>query len=77
VAPPRQLAAIQRIREALALYYDSQGLIQLGAYAEGSNPKLMHPLPPGDPEFSEAGSAIFSPLPETLERLEKLAAALG
>ena len=40
VSAPEQIAHIQKLREALALYHDSQDLIQLGAYAAGSNPKL-------------------------------------
>src|SRR5579872_1631235 len=40
VASPQQVSSIQKIREALALYHDSQDLIQLGAYAAGSNPRL-------------------------------------
>jgi flagellum-specific ATP synthase len=79
IASPRQLAAIQRIREALALYYDSQDLIQLGAYAAGSNPKLDAVIRcrPEIMNFLKQEAHAFSTLPETLERMEKLAAALG
>jgi FliI/YscN family ATPase len=79
IASPRQLAAIQRIREALALYHDSQDLIQLGAYAAGSNPRLDACIRsrPEIMNFLKQEAHAFSSLPETLERMDKLAAALG
>ncbi len=79
VASARQLAAIQRIREALGLYHDSQDLIQLGAYAAGSNPRLDACIRcrPEILNFLRQDSQAFSTLPETLERLEKVSAALG
>jgi FliI/YscN family ATPase len=40
VAPPEQNDAARRIREALAVYQRSVDLINLGAYAAGSNPDL-------------------------------------
>ena len=79
IASADQVAQIQKLREALALYHDSQDLIQLGAYASGTNPKLdafircrMDIM-----NFLRQDSHQFCSLPETLERLEKLAAALG
>jgi flagellum-specific ATP synthase len=79
IASPRQLAAIQRIREALALYHDSQDLIQLGAYAAGSNPRLDACIRarPEIMNFLKQEAHAFSSLSETLERMDKLAAALG
>jgi len=79
IAPPEQIAQIQKIREALALYYDSQDLIQLGAYASGSNPKLDASIRsrPEILNFLKQDARSFSTLPETAQRLSKLAAALG
>jgi FliI/YscN family ATPase len=79
IASTRQLAAIQRIREALALYHDSQDLIQLGAYAAGSNPRLDACIRarPEIMNFLKQEAHAFSSLSETLERMDKLAAALG
>jgi FliI/YscN family ATPase len=79
VAPPEQIGQIQKLREALALYHDSQDLIQLGAYAAGSNPKLDACIRnrPEILNFLKQDSQTFSTLPETVQRLGKLAAALG
>jgi flagellum-specific ATP synthase len=79
VAAPQQVSSIQKIREALALYHDSQDLIQLGAYAAGSNPKLDACIRcrPEILNFLKQDAHAFSALPETLERLEKLVAHLG
>jgi flagellum-specific ATP synthase len=40
VAGPEQRSHAQKIREALAAYRQAEDLIQLGAYAAGTNPKL-------------------------------------
>jgi flagellum-specific ATP synthase len=40
LATPEQSDYARRIREALALYRQSEDLINLGAYVSGSNPKL-------------------------------------
>ena len=79
IASPEQRANLQKLREALALYHDSQDLIQLGAYAAGTNPKLDAAIRcrPEILEFLKQDAHSFCPLPETLARLAKLAAALG
>jgi len=79
IASPQQLSNIQRMREALAVYHDSQDLIQLGAYAAGTNPKLdaCIRLRPEILNFLKQDAHSFCPFSETLERLEKLAGALG
>ncbi|HLG96588.1 MAG TPA: FliI/YscN family ATPase [Bryobacteraceae bacterium] len=78
VATAEQLAQLQKVREALALYHESQDLIQLGAYVSGSNPKLDAGirLRPEILNFLKQDSHSFSPFPETLQRLAKLSAAL-
>jgi FliI/YscN family ATPase len=79
VAPPEQVAQIQKIRQALALYHDSQDLIQLGAYAAGTNPRLDASVRcrPDILEFLKQDASTYCNLSETRERLEKLAVALG
>ncbi len=79
VAAPEHLAHIQKLREALALYHDSQDLIQLGAYASGANPRLDASIRcrPEILNFLKQDSQAVSPYLETRQRLGKLAAALG
>jgi flagellum-specific ATP synthase len=79
IASPEQISQIQKLREALALYHDSHDLIQLGAYVAGTNQKLDASIRcrPEIMNFLKQDSHNFCKLPETLERLEKLAAALG
>ena len=79
IASAEQIANIQKLREALALYHDSHDLIQLGAYVAGTNPKLDASIRcrPEVLNFLKQDSHSFCKLPETLERLEKLAASLG
>jgi flagellum-specific ATP synthase len=40
IATPEEKALAQKVREAMALYRNSEDLIQLGAYVSGTNPKL-------------------------------------
>ena len=79
IAPPEQRVHLQKLREALALYHDSQDLIQLGAYVAGTNPKLDAAIRcrPEILDFLKQDAQTFCPLNETLGRLAKLAAALG
>jgi len=79
IAAPHQISSIQKLRESLALYHDSQDLIQLGAYVSGSNPKLDAAIRarPEVLNFLKQDAHSFSKRAETLERLDKLAAQLG
>jgi FliI/YscN family ATPase len=79
IASGEQIAQIQKLREAMALYHDSHDLIQLGAYVAGTNPKLDASIKcrPEITNFLKQDSHDFCKLPDTLERLEKLAAVLG
>ena len=79
IASSEQISQIQKLREALALYHDSHDLIQLGAYVAGTNPKLDTSIRsrPEIMNFLKQDSHEFCKLPETLERLEKLAGTLG
>jgi flagellum-specific ATP synthase len=79
VASAEHSAQIQKVREALSLYHDSQDLIQLGAYASGSNARLDASIRcrPEILNFLKQDSHSLSPFLETSQRLAKLAAALG
>jgi flagellum-specific ATP synthase len=79
IASQDQIAHIQKVREALALYHDSQDLIQLGAYVAGTNPKLDAAIRfrPEILKFLKQDAREFCGHGETIERLEKLAASLG
>ena len=78
IAPAPQRQAAARIRQALAAWRDSQDLIQLGAYVAGSNPTLDASirLRPELLDFLRQDHSTTTPLPETLSRLEGLAAKL-
>ena len=79
IATAEQRAHLQKLREALALYHDSQDLIQLGAYVAGTNPKLDAAIRwrPEIIEFLQQDAHSFCPRNETLNRMAKLAEALG
>ncbi len=79
VTQKQQWEAARRFREALATYHQSEDLIQLGAYVSGSNPSLDAAIRarPQLLEFLRQDTAGKSPLPETVTRLEALAALLG
>src|ERR1039457_6183273 len=78
IATPAQKEAARKIRGALSAYRDAQDLIQLGAYVAGSNPHLDASirLRPELLDFLRQDHLSNSPLPETLSRLEQLAARL-
>jgi FliI/YscN family ATPase len=78
IATPAQKEAARKIRGALSAYRDAEDLIQLGAYAAGSNPQLDASirLRPELLEFLRQDHLANSALPETLSRLEQLAARL-
>jgi FliI/YscN family ATPase len=79
VATPQQQESARKVREAMAIYQQSEDLIQLGAYAAGSNPRLDASLRVrnGLMDFLRQDAHATSPRAETLERLEALAAALA
>ena len=75
VAKPEQREAARRIREALAAYRQSEDLINLGAYAAGSNPQLDSAikLQPHLSQFLRQEPEVNEPLEKTLEQLYALA----
>jgi flagellum-specific ATP synthase len=79
LASPEQAGHARAVREALAVYRHAEDLIQLGAYAAGSNPRLDAAIRvrPQILEFLRQEPGIESPREETLERLGQLAALLA
>jgi FliI/YscN family ATPase len=78
VASKDQVKAAQKIREALACYQRSSDLIQLGAYAAGTNPKLDASIRCRDEllSFLKQDSRERAPLDSTLERMLAIASKL-
>lgn len=78
LATSQQQAASQKIREALAVFRQSEDLINLGAYVNGSNPRLDAAilLKPQLNEFLRQGSHEVSTIGETLAAMDRLAQAL-
>jgi flagellum-specific ATP synthase len=75
VAPPEQREAARKIREALASYQQSEDLINLGAYASGSNARLDTAirLRPNLMQFLRQPPDVSAPMDETLKQLYALA----
>ena len=78
VSTREQLSASQKLREVLALYRDSEDLINLGAYASGSNARLDQCIKarPAIMNFLRQGADVNANRKETLDELNKLASAL-
>lgn len=78
VATDTEKATAQQMREALALYRDSEDLIQLGAYVSGTNPRLDTSLKciPSIDHFLRQQPDRPAPIEETTTQLAKLAEAL-
>jgi FliI/YscN family ATPase len=75
IATAEQKEAARKIREALASYQQSEDLINLGAYAAGSNPKLDRAvkLRPALLEFLRQPADFAEPRDKTLEQMYELA----
>ena len=79
ISSPKHTEAQRRLREALSLYRDAEDLIQLGAYAAGSNPALDASirLRPELQDFLRQDHESNSGIDETLTGLERLSARLN
>jgi flagellum-specific ATP synthase len=75
VASAPQQEAARKVREALASYQQSEDLINLGAYAAGSNTQLDAAirLRPALLEFLRQAPDVAAPVAQTLEQLTQLA----
>ena len=73
-----ELAASRKIREAMSIFRQSEDLINLGAYAAGSNAKLdaAIQLRPQLNQFLRQDSHEVSALDQTLGQMERIAKAL-
>jgi flagellum-specific ATP synthase len=78
VSTPVQAEAARRVREAMAIYRQSEDLIQLGAYVSGSNPRLDASIRSRDQlqQFLRQDPVSKSTREETLRQLQILAAML-
>jgi flagellum-specific ATP synthase len=75
LATPVQSAHARKIREALALYRQSEDLINLGAYVSGSNPKLDAVIRTRNDmmKFLRQGPTDVSTVAETIRQMGTLA----
>ncbi len=75
VTTPEQREAARKIREALAAYHQSEDLINLGAYAAGSNARLDTAirLRPNLMQFLRQPPDVSASMDETLKQLYLLA----
>jgi FliI/YscN family ATPase len=78
VATEQHQVEAQKIREALAVYRQSEDLIRLGAYVAGSSPKLDASVKLHDQivKFLRQRTEEAAPIDSTLRGLSDLAAAL-
>jgi FliI/YscN family ATPase len=79
VAPPEEINAAQKVREAIAIYQQSADLIQLGAHVQGTNPKLDQSIQyrPHIIDFLRQSSDSYAAPDETKARLLALAKELS
>jgi FliI/YscN family ATPase len=75
LATPEESAHARKIREALALYRQSEDLINLGAYVSGTNPKLDAVIRSRNEmmRFLRQGAADISVVDETIRQMGALA----
>lgn len=78
IAPENEKAAARQLRESLALYQGSEDLIQLGAYVNGSNPRLDKTIKciPAIDQFLRQAADCTVDVNETVSHLENLARSL-
>jgi len=72
LASPEHLAGSSRVRECLAAWQEGKDLVEIGAYSQGTNPKLDEAIlrRPAFEAFLCQRPDETSPLTETLELLE-------
>ena len=77
LASPEQKQAMQKVRETMSAYQRSEDLINLGAYASGSNPQLDAAIRvrPQLLNFLKQDADANAPFDQTLLQLEALAQA--
>jgi len=75
ISKPEQKEGARKLRETLAEYQRSEDLINLGAYAAGSNPRLDSAIRmrPQVMEFLRQEPELSEPVAQTLAKLQTLA----
>ena len=78
VSAPEHLESAGRLRDSLATYRRTEDLINLGAYVEGSNPKVDSAIRARDEilSFLKQDLSSHEPFENTLEQLQALAGKL-
>jgi FliI/YscN family ATPase len=78
ISTDEQKEAARKIREALSAYHQAEDLIQLGAYAAGSNPRLDASIRAREPvlQFLRQNSDSKSARDRTLQDMQAVAAML-
>ncbi len=79
VVSPEHLRAAQRIRELMAVYREAEDLINIGAYQQGSQPRIDEAIARIDAirSYLQQGMQEFSPFEETVARLFRLIEGLN
>jgi len=74
IVTPEHLQLSGQIREVLATYREAEDLVNIGAYAKGSNPKIDYALTKIDPitGFLRQGMDEWVDLPSTQSQMEAL-----
>ena len=79
LASPEHLARVGDVRQLLSAWREGRDLVEIGAYAAGSNPKLDEAIlrRPAFEAFLRQGSHETTELTETLELVELITQELG
>jgi len=74
IVPPAHRELAREAREVLSAYREAADLVEVGAYAAGSNPRVDRALACIEPlrKLLRQDPDERSPLPETLERLRRV-----
>jgi len=74
IVSPRHLELAGQARSILATHKEAEDLINIGAYAKGSNPKIDHAITKIDAinTFLQQGMTESTPLKQTIEQLGEL-----
>jgi FliI/YscN family ATPase len=78
LSAPDHMAAARKVREALATYAESKDLIELGAYAPGTNPALDAAVraQPEITAFLKQDTQVDAPFADALTRMKAIAERL-
>jgi flagellum-specific ATP synthase len=76
ISTPDQVQHAGKVREVLATFKEAEDLVNIGAYSQGSNPRIDHAIAKIDAvnRFLRQGIDEAVDLPKTLEQLKTVAA---